>query len=88
MPTMFASPRKEFPSAVEAVRSAVEFQTLVAELTASDGDEKRIALRVGINVGDVIVEPHDLFGASRRDARGLYSNAAGEFLMYSAASHS
>src|SRR5215813_9163771 len=52
----------EFPSAVEAVRAAVQFQTRIAELTAADEDENRIAFRVGINVGDVIVEPHDVFG--------------------------
>jgi TolB-like protein len=52
----------EFPSAVEAVRAAVQFQTRTKELTAADEDDKRIAFRVGINVGDVIVEPHDIFG--------------------------
>src|ERR1700730_7000606 len=52
----------EFPSAVEAVRAAVQFQTLVKEITAADEEGRRIAFRVGINVGDVIVEPHDVFG--------------------------
>src|SRR5438046_2994562 len=52
----------EFPSAVEAVRAAVQFQTRVKELTIADADDRRIAFRVGINVGDVIVEPHDVFG--------------------------
>jgi len=51
----------EFPSAVEAVRAAVQFQTLVKDLTAADEEGRRIAFRVGINVGDVIVEPHDVF---------------------------
>jgi hypothetical protein len=46
----------EFPSAVEAVRAAVQFQTRIEELTTADEDDKRIAFRVGINVGDVIVE--------------------------------
>jgi adenylate cyclase len=52
----------EFPSAVEAVRGAVQFQTRVRELTTADAQDTRIAFRVGINVGDVIVEPHDIFG--------------------------
>ncbi|KRR18145.1 adenylate/guanylate cyclase domain-containing protein [Bradyrhizobium retamae] len=52
----------EFPSAVEAVRAAMLFQTRVHELTAGDTDDRRIAFRVGINIGDVIVEPHDIFG--------------------------
>jgi adenylate cyclase len=52
----------EFPSAVEAVRGAVQFQTRVDELTIEDAEDRRIAFRVGINIGDVIVEPHDIFG--------------------------
>src|SRR5882672_9919602 len=52
----------EFPSAVEAVRAAVQFQTRIHELTAGDAEDRRIAFRVGINIGDVIVEPHDIFG--------------------------
>src|ERR1700722_8847967 len=45
----------EFPSAVGAVRAAVQFQTSVKELTTADAEDARIAFRVGINVGDVIV---------------------------------
>jgi TolB-like protein/class 3 adenylate cyclase len=52
----------EFPSAVEAVRAAVQFQTRISELTVAEVESKRIAFRVGVNIGDVIVEPHDIFG--------------------------
>ncbi|MFK4723545.1 TolB-like protein/class 3 adenylate cyclase/Flp pilus assembly protein TadD [Bradyrhizobium niftali] len=52
----------EFPSAVEAVRAAIQFQTRVHELTAGYAEDRRILFRVGINIGDVIVEPHDIFG--------------------------
>lgn len=52
----------EFPSAVEAVRAAVRFQTRINDLTMGDPEDRRIAFRVGINIGDVIVEPHDIFG--------------------------
>ena len=52
----------EFRSAVEAVRAAMLFQKRVHDLTIGDPDEKRLAFRVGINIGDVIVEPHDIFG--------------------------
>ena len=52
----------EFPSAVQAVRAAVQFQTRIKELTIGDAEDRRIAFRVGVNVGDVIVEPHDIFG--------------------------
>src|SRR5229473_3104397 len=52
----------EFPSAVKAVRAAIQFQTRIKELTIGDAEDRRIALRVGVNIGDVIVEPHDIFG--------------------------
>jgi TolB-like protein/class 3 adenylate cyclase len=52
----------EFRSAVEAVRAAVQFQERVHDLTIGDADEKRLAFRVGINIGDIIVEAHDIFG--------------------------
>jgi hypothetical protein len=52
----------EFPSAVEAVRAAIQFQTRIKELTTADAEDRRIAFRVGVNIGDVIVEAHDIFG--------------------------
>jgi adenylate cyclase len=52
----------EFPSAVEAVRAAMQFQTRIHELTIGDAEDRRIAFRVGVNIGDVIVEAHDIFG--------------------------
>jgi TolB-like protein/class 3 adenylate cyclase/Flp pilus assembly protein TadD len=52
----------EFPSAVDAVRSAMRFQDRVFERTIDDADEHRIQFRVGINIGDVIVGAHDIFG--------------------------
>jgi TolB-like protein len=65
----------EFPSAVEAVRAAVQFQTRVKELTTAEAEDRRIAFRVGINVGDVIVEPHDIFGDGVNIAARLESLA-------------
>jgi TolB-like protein len=52
----------EFPSAVEAVRAAMQFQTRIKELTTTEVEDRRIVFRVGVNIGDVIVEPHDIFG--------------------------
>jgi TolB-like protein/class 3 adenylate cyclase/tetratricopeptide (TPR) repeat protein len=65
----------EFSSAVEAVRAAVQFQIRIKELTAADAEDMRIAFRVGINVGDVIVEPHDIFGDGVNIAARLESIA-------------
>src|SRR5438445_6531155 len=49
----------EFPSAVEAVRAAVQFQNRIKERAIADGEDRRIAFRVGINIGDVVVDHHD-----------------------------
>ena len=65
----------DFPSAVEAVRAAVQFQTHVTQLTMADPDDTRIDFRVGINIGDVIVEPHDIFGDGVNIAARLESVA-------------
>jgi TolB-like protein/class 3 adenylate cyclase len=65
----------EFPSAVEAVRAAVQFQTRINELATAEAEERRIVFRVGINIGDVIVEPHDIFGDSVNIAARLESIA-------------
>jgi TolB-like protein/class 3 adenylate cyclase/Tfp pilus assembly protein PilF len=51
-----------FPSAVQAIRAAVQFQTRIRKLADDDAEDQRVALRVGVNIGDVIVEPHDVFG--------------------------
>src|SRR5260370_38395290 len=47
----------EFPSAVQAVRAAVQFQTRIKELTTGELEDRRIAFRVGFNIGTVISEP-------------------------------
>ncbi len=51
----------EFASVVDAVNFAVEFQHGVAELNR-DPDASEMLFRVGINVGDVMVEEGDVFG--------------------------
>jgi adenylate cyclase len=65
----------EFSSAVEAVRAAVQFQTRIDELTIGDAEDRRITFRVGINIGDVIVESHDIFGDGVNIAARLESIA-------------
>ena len=65
----------EFPSTVEAVRAAVQFQARIAKLTLNEAEERRIAFRVGVNIGDVIVEPHDIFGDGVNVAARLESIA-------------
>jgi adenylate cyclase len=52
----------EFPSVVGAVRCAVEVQHDMAERNAGTPSDERIEFRIGINLGDVIAEEHDIFG--------------------------
>src|SRR5580693_3174938 len=52
----------EFPSAVDAVRCAVEVQQAMPERNRSAAADNRLELRIGINLGDVIVETDDLYG--------------------------
>jgi adenylate cyclase len=52
----------EFASVVDAVRCAAEVQRGMAEREAGTPEDRRIRFRVGINLGDVIAEEHDIFG--------------------------
>ena len=52
----------EFPSVVDAVECAVAVQLAVAEAGGELAEGQRIALRVGVNLGDVIIEGDDIYG--------------------------
>ena len=52
----------EFPSVVEAVQCASDIQQTMAEREPEVSDDRRIRLRIGINLGDVIVEGSDIYG--------------------------
>src|SRR5262249_49710351 len=52
----------EFSSVVDAVRCAVDVQQGMAERHAAVAPEKRIDFRIGINLGDVIVDGDDIYG--------------------------
>src|SRR5437016_358825 len=52
----------EFASVVDAVRCAVELQGAVAERNADVPANKRIEFRIGINLGDIIIDEGDIFG--------------------------
>ena len=52
----------EFASVVDAVRCAVEVQQAMPQRDIGVGADNRIELRIGVNLGDVIVEPDDLYG--------------------------
>ncbi len=52
----------EFPSVVEAVQCAVDIQQDMAAREPDVSDDQRIRLRIGINLGDIIVEGSDIYG--------------------------
>ena len=52
----------EFASAVDAVTCAIEVQKQVSERNAGSPEDSRIQLRIGINVGDIIVDGDDIYG--------------------------
>ena len=52
----------EFASAVDAVRCAMEIQRAMAERHAAVPEDRRIEFRIGINVGDIIIDEGDIYG--------------------------
>src|SRR3981081_938751 len=52
----------EFASAVDAVRNAVEIQRGMAEQNTAVPQDQRIEFRIGIHVGDIIIDDNDIFG--------------------------
>src|SRR6185436_15538683 len=52
----------EFPSVVDALRCAVEVQREMARRNADVPEDRRLAFRIGIHVGDIVFEQNDIFG--------------------------
>ena len=52
----------EFASAVDTVECAVDMQTRVGEHEADQPDARRIRYRIGINVGDIVIDGDDILG--------------------------
>ncbi|HSR70899.1 MAG TPA: adenylate/guanylate cyclase domain-containing protein [Kiloniellales bacterium] len=52
----------EFSSAVEAVQCAIEIQHAMGTRAAAIPEDRRMLYRVGINIGDIVVEDNDIYG--------------------------
>jgi adenylate cyclase len=52
----------EFPSVIEAVGFALRCQAVMAERNIDVPDDQRMLFRIGINLGDVLVQDDDIFG--------------------------
>lgn len=75
----------EFASAVNAVGCAVEIQRRVDEAGAGVAADRRIVFRIGVNVGDVIVEGDDILGDGVNVAARLEGSAEPGDIRLSAA---
>lgn len=52
----------EFASVTDAVQACIEIQKIVAERGRDEPEDKRIRLRVGVNLGEIITEGDDIYG--------------------------
>jgi class 3 adenylate cyclase len=77
----------EFASVVDAVRCAVEVQREMIARNAATPAERRIDFRMGINVGDIIIEDGDIFGDGVNIAARLEALAEPGGICLSAAAH-
>src|SRR5437660_1683965 len=66
----------EFASVVDAVRCAVDMQRQMAERNAGVAAEQRIEFRIGLNVGDIIIDDKDIYGDGVNIAARLEGLAA------------
>ncbi|MEI6200438.1 MAG: adenylate/guanylate cyclase domain-containing protein [Enhydrobacter sp.] len=65
----------EFPSAVDALGAAIEFQQAMAEANLDQPEDTRIVFRIGLHLGDLIVDGDDLYGDGVNVAARLEAEA-------------
>jgi class 3 adenylate cyclase len=62
----------EFPSAVDALNAAIAFQQAVTEANQDQPEDTRIVFRIGLHLGDLIVDADDLCGDGANVAARLH----------------
>ena len=77
----------EFPSVVDAVECAVAVQRGMAERNSGVPEDKCIALRIGVNLGDIIIDGSDIYGDGVNVAARLQELAAPGGIALSATAH-
>src|SRR5829696_1682352 len=65
----------EFPSAVDALSAAIAFQQAMAEANHDQPEDTRIVFRIGMHLGDLIVDGDDLYGDGVNVAARLEAEA-------------
>ncbi|MEZ5923474.1 MAG: adenylate/guanylate cyclase domain-containing protein [Hyphomicrobiaceae bacterium] len=77
----------EFSSAVDATQCAVALQAAMASANEAEPENRQIVLRIGINLGDVVVEGGDLYGDGINIAARLEAIAGAGNILMSAGAH-
>ena len=77
----------EFASAVDAVECAVAIQQAMVEHNAGRADAAPIELRIGVNLGDVVIDGDDIFGDGVNVAARLESQASRSGILVADAVH-
>jgi TolB-like protein/class 3 adenylate cyclase len=77
----------EFPSAVDALSAAIEFQQAMAEANRDQPVDTAIVFRIGLHLGDLIVEGDDLYGDGVNVAARLEAEAPAGGIVVSGAMH-
>ncbi len=77
----------EFASAVDALAAAIEFQQAVNDLALERCEPERLVFRIGLHLGDVIVEDDDLYGEGVNIAARLESQAPAGGILISRTVH-
>jgi TolB-like protein/Tfp pilus assembly protein PilF len=77
----------EFPSVVDAVECAVAVQSVMAERNEGIPQDRRMLYRIGINLGDILIEGHDILGDGVNVAARLESIAEPGGICISSSAH-
>jgi class 3 adenylate cyclase len=77
----------EFPSVIAAVECAVAIQTRMAERNADVPEAKRVVYRIGVNLGDVLIEGDDILGEGVNIAARLEAICEPGGVLVSSAAH-
>ena len=77
----------EFGSAVDALRAAIECQQAVADANRDQPEDTRIVFRIGLHLGDLIVDGDDLYGDGVNVAARLEAEALAGGIVVSGAIH-
>ena len=77
----------EFASAVDALSAAIEFQQAVADVNRESPETERIVFRIGLHLGDLIVEGEDLYGDGVNIAARLEAEAPAGGIIVSRTVH-